>query len=107
MAIKWTAWAAVTASIILLLLALWITRLEADNELLRFEADSLNRERLALTLELEANRAALLSREAERERLANENAALVAAINEVYANDPAAKNWADALCPDGILCLLD
>ena len=104
---KWVIWAGLCGLVLVLLMALWLTRLEADNDALQFEADSLRRENLALHLELEANQAALTRREAERERLANENAALSAAIREVYVNDQAAKNWANTDCPDGILCLLD
>ena len=104
---KWLSWAFISSVMIILLMAIWLSKVESDNDLLRLDYDNLSRVNLTQALELEASRAALASREAERERLANENAALVAAINEVYANDPAAKNWADALCPDGILCLLD
>jgi hypothetical protein len=59
-----------------------------------------------LRQEIEAGRAALERREAEKMRLATENAALATIINEVYQNDPKAKTWADAACPDGVIeCL--
>ena len=107
MSLKCILFGTLAVAVVLLLLVMWIGKITADNDYLRLQADGLKRENLSLGLELSANRAAALAREAEKERLARENAALVAAINEVYANDPSAKNWADDLCPDGILCLLD
>lgn len=91
---------------VVLLMALRLTQVQADNDFLRLANDALRRENMAMSLELEANRAAVLAREAETARLSAENVALTAAINEVYANDPNAKAWADAACPDSVLCVL-
>lgn len=64
-------------------------------------------EAAGLAKELKLNWQALQARDAERNRLAAENKALAAELKEVYENDPDAKNWADTLCPDGVLdCLL-
>ena len=56
-----------------------------------------------LTRELTLNHQALARREAERERLAAENAELHHQINEVYANDSQARLWADTLCPNAVV----
>lgn len=102
---SWGIYVLFAALVLLLLLALRLAQVEGDNDLLRLEAAGLRQENSALTHEAEANRAAALAREDEVARLARENAALTAAINEVYANDPNAKAWADTLCPDSVLCL--
>ena len=94
--------------------ALYTVHMKSDRDRWMLEASvqreaaaAMARDNESMVQELEANRRALKQRDAEKERLANENAALVAAINEVYANDPDAKDWADTLCPDGVLdCLL-
>lgn len=68
---------------------------------------SLTRELEARDREIEAQKLALIAREAEKERLANEKAALITMLNEVYANDEKARDWAATPCPDGVLdCLL-
>lgn len=62
----------------------------------------------ALSRELELNRLALERRELEKKRLAEDRAALAARLDEVYAHDEKARDWAGALCPDGVLdCLLN
>ncbi len=104
---KWSLWLGLTSLVVMVLMAMWVSKLNSDNDFLRLQTDTLNRENLSLSQELAANQAALIQREAEKENLANQNAALVAAINEVYANDPDAENWAATYCPDGIVCLLD
>ena len=80
---------------------------KAENAALKIEASTARAEAAGLERELKLNYQALQAREAEKERLANEYAALVATIEEVYLNDPDAKAWADTPCPDGIVeCLL-
>ena len=97
------------AALALLGLALWaIYTSGLRNELFLKgkELDAAQTEAAGLALELEANRRALADREAEKERLANEYAALAATLEEVYKNDPDAKAWADELCPVSVLdCL--
>ena len=112
--IKIKAVAGILTGLLLCGWALYTVHMKSDRDRWMLEASvqreaaaAVARENESMARELEAGRRALEQREAEKERLANENAALVAAINEVYANDPDAKAWADTLCPDGVLdCLL-
>lgn len=77
------------------------------NDGLKAELAASQGEAAGLARELKLNWQALEQREAERVRLATENEALAAELKEVYENDPEAKDWADTLCPDGVLdCLL-
>ncbi len=99
--------AAFLAAALLLGWALHTGSLKHERDRLRVDLAKAQSAAADLAREIEAGRRALEQREAEKERLANENAALAAALNEVYANDPDAKAWADDSCPDGVLCLLD
>ena len=86
---------------------LYTNSLKHERDRLLAESSTYQQTAHALAQELEANRAALEQREEEKERLANEKAALITMLNEVYANDQEAKVWADTVCPDGVLdCLL-
>lgn len=82
--------------------------LKSQRDSLALELAAAARESTALMRELELNRLALERREAERQRLSDEKAALVKSLQEVYTHDEKARDWAGALCPDGVLdCLLD
>ena len=100
-----------TGAIVILAVAwagLWVYsgRVAADRDRLAGEAASARAEAAGLARELKLNHQALERREAEKERLANENVQLRHQLSEVYANDPQARSWADALCPSGVLdCL--
>lgn len=81
--------------------------LKSERDQLAAELAAVTRRSEALAREMELNRRALEDREAERRRLAGENAALAQALEEIYDHDEKAREWADALCPDGVLdCLL-
>ena len=86
---------------------LYGNHLKQERDRLLLELSTSQQAAVALAHEVEANRRALVEREAEKERLANEKAALITMLNEVYANDEKARDWALSPCPDAVLdCLL-
>lgn len=98
--------AAVALLAVLLLGLARIKMLAAENDYLSRRLTDTEHVNQALSAEISANRAALSAREAERQRLAEESAALQQKLQEIYANDPNAQIWSDTLCPDGVLdCL--
>jgi hypothetical protein len=98
--------AAVLAGLLLAGLGLYIAWLRSELLTKRKQLEDSRREASGLALEIEANRRGLAEREAERERLAGEKAALAAKLEEVYQNDPEARTWGDNDCPDGVIdCL--
>lgn len=99
--------AGVLAVLLLFGWLLYTNNLKHERDRLMLELSTSQSAATALAQELEANRLALEQREAEKERLANEKAALITMLNEVYANDEEARDWAAVPCPDGVLdCLL-
>ncbi len=99
--------AALALAAVLLLGFARIKMLAAENENLSRRLTDAQRVNQSLSAELSRNRDALTAREAERRRLADESAALHEKLSEVYDNDPEARLWADALCPDPLIeCLL-
>ncbi|UQZ90708.1 hypothetical protein C4J81_16455 [Deltaproteobacteria bacterium Smac51] len=80
--------------------------LSAENDRLTGRLSDLERANQVMAAEISANHAALKAREAERQRLAEETAALKQKLQEVYDNDQQARTWANTDCPDGVLeCL--
>lgn len=75
----------------------------AERDELAAELTRSRAERAALTKELTLGYQALSKREAEKERLADENSRLTRELNSIYTGDPAARAWADTVCPVNVL----
>lgn len=104
---EWKLWAGLVAILLAGAAWLWIGQLRAERDLAAHQARALASENMSLSIELESNQKALATREAEHARLLAERRALEAKLQEVYANDPESRAWADSPCPGGVIdCLL-
>lgn len=106
MTIDWKIWAGAVIVIMAGAGWLYVGRILAERDSAVLQAQTLARENIGLTAEVEANTKALNAREAEHARLAAEKAALEAKLEEIYELDEETRAWADSPCPDNVLeCL--
>lgn len=89
--------------IMLMVTAGYILNLEGQNRQLAVDLELARRQAEGLRLEMRLNHQALLARENEARRLAEEMAALNQELEKYYEQDCQARAWADALCPTGVL----
>ena len=83
----------------------WFRGVMAERDELKISNSLYQVASAGMTVELTANKKALLDNEETIKRQAAESAALAAKLKEVYANDPKARAWADCPLPDSITCL--
>lgn len=93
-------------AVLLIVGLLYLKALQADNARLEQAVQVAQAEVAGVKKELAANQAALATREIARAALANDKAALMKQLEEVYKNDKDAETWACTRLPDGVLdCL--
>ncbi|MDR2946340.1 MAG: hypothetical protein LBV79_06315 [Candidatus Adiutrix sp.] len=94
------------AAVIFIVWGWYTAGLKSQRDKLSAELAVADRQSSALGRELRLSRQALEQREAERQQLAGEKAALLNTLQEVYADDENARAWAGTPCPDAVLeCL--